>query len=219
MIPDSRPRCSRRRWLATAGAGGLLSLAGCLGSRSTRPETTIDWTGETVDRDGMERHQLFGGEDLPFVLTVRQVTPVPAEPTGQPRIPMFALFHHRRGLRTERIALKLRAPPSDGSAHEAAVYVRPMVDDRWDPLSVTTDAAGWTVVRAADLGRQVRGRAPGDANLTLEFVLEPSRVHPVAELFLDLDVVLSEDTTLGRRRYRVRRQVTFPLVTETTPVG
>ena len=65
-----------------------------------------------------------------------------------------------------------------------------------------------------DLGNETHVGTPGESNVSLEFLLVPSSLHPVEDLFFDIDVLLSEDAALGRKRYRARREVTFPLVQE-----
>lgn len=125
-------------------------------------------------------------------------------------VPFVAVLHHEAGLRTDRLRLRLRAPPRDGSAVDADVFVR-SPPNVWPALQVSEDADGWTVVEIDGLS------APGDSNVAVLFTLVPTALHPVDHLVVDLDATLSGPATLGRRRYRVRRRSTCPLVRDTAP--
>jgi len=200
---------ARRQFLGTLGAAGALALSGC--TDATLPGmTTLDWTGELTEPDTRERHQLFGDGRVTF--TVRQLDPAPAEGARVRPVPFLALLHHEAGLRTERLRLRLRAPPRDGSVFDAAVYLRSPPNAGWPALRVSEDTDGWTVVEVAGLGVDDGGGAPGDGNIPVPFALVPTALHPVDDLAVELDATLSASAALGRRRYRVRRTSTFPLV-------
>jgi len=179
---------NRRTFLGAGTAAGAVALAGCLGG-----DTDLDWTGESVD--GREHHQLFG--DGAFVLTTRQLSPAS---DGQRRpVPFEVVLHHREGLRTDGFRLGLRAPPRDGSAFDAALF---LASSRL-PLRVErTD--GWTTVAADGLG------SAGESNVALDLFVVPTPSRPVDELLVDADVRLSEGGPV-RRRYRARRLSSVPL--------
>jgi hypothetical protein len=207
--PDPVPprRLARRQFLGAAGAAGALALAGCTAALSEA--TTLDWTGELTEADTRERHQLFG-DDVTF--TVRQLEPAPAAGLQVRPVPFEAILHHREGLRMERLSLRLRAPPRDGSPFDADVYVRSPPNGWWPPLQVREDADGWTVVESHDLGADGGGGAPGDSNVAVPFAIVPTALHPVDHLVVELDATLSGPATVGWRRYHVSRLTTFPLV-------
>lgn len=117
----AQPALDRRRFFAAVAATGTAALAGCTGS--PLETTALDWTGESVGLDGLERHQLFGGDEPAFVVTVRQAHPTPDDGRATP-VPFSLLFHHRDDLRTDGLRLRLRAPPGDGSAFDAGIYLR-----------------------------------------------------------------------------------------------
>lgn len=206
---DDYGTTDRRRFLATVAGAGAAALAGCLGAGGT---ATLEWTGEEVQLDGRERNQLFGDA---AVFTVRQLENLPTDVVRPTPVPFSAVLHHREGLRTDRLRLRLLAPPADGSAFPAAVYLQSPPNDRWPSLSVARDDAGGTVVTADGLGRDptARGDGPGMANVRLDFVIVPVPAHPVAELLVEAEAVLSEPAALGRRRHRLARRSRFPLVT------
>lgn len=203
---------ARRRFLGALGAAGTLALAGCTDAVSLG-QTTLEWTGEQIEADTRERHQLFGDGVVTF--TIRQLDLVPSEGVRVRPVPFLALLHHESGLRTERLRLRLRAPPRDGSAFDADVFVRSPPNVWWPPLRVSKDADGWTVIEIDGIGADNGGGAPGDSNVTVPFAIVPTALHPVDDLVVELDATLSGPAALGRRRYRVRRTSTFPLVRDT----
>jgi len=201
MTPDARPdRTARRPFLAAAGTVGLAALAGCSDALGT---TRLDWVGEELDADGREHHHLFG-PDSDVTLTVRQTAPVGSEDDP---IPLQVLLHHRRGLRTEQLRLRLLAPPRDGGSPVASVDVRaPAATDTVQ--TVRRDPAGWTVV---ELGPAAGAEGSfGRANLVLEFSLRPTH-RPVETLFVDVDATLRGSGPLARR-FECRRTVTYRLL-------
>jgi hypothetical protein len=209
--PDAvSPRpVARRQFLGALGAAGTLALAGC--TEAALPgQTTLDWTGELTEADTRERHQLFGDGTVTF--TVRQLDPAPSEGVQVRPVPFLALLHHDEGLRTERLRLRLRAPPRDGSVFDADVFLRSPPNAWWPVLQVSEDADGWTVVDIDGIGTDSGGGAPGDSNVAVPFAIVPTALHPVDDLFVEVDATLSAPAALGRRRYRVRRTTTFPLV-------
>ncbi len=212
MQPDTTGKAvsprpvTRRQFL---GAAGMLTLTGCTEAAVPR-RATLDWTGELTDPNTRERHQLFGGGRVTF--TVRQLDPMPSEAVRVQPVPFVGLFHHEAGLRTDRLRLHLRAPPHDGSAFDADVFVRSPPNVWWPALQISEDAAGWTVIEIDGLGADAGGGAPGDSNVAVPFTLVLTALHPVDDLGVDLDATLSGPATLGRHRYRVRRSSTFPLV-------
>jgi hypothetical protein len=202
---------ARRQFLGALGTVGALALAGC--TEAALPgQTTLDWTGELTEADTRERHQLFGDGAVTF--TLRQLDPAPSEGVRVRPVPFVALLHHEVGLRTERLRLRLRAPPRDGSPFDAEVFVRSPPNSWWPALQVSEDADGWTVVEIDGLGADGGGGAPGDSNVAVSFALVPTALHPVDDLVVELDATLSRPAALGRRRYRVCRTSTFPLVRE-----
>jgi hypothetical protein len=201
MTPDTRPdRTARRPFLAAAGAVGLAALAGCTEALGT---TRLDWVGEAVDADGREHHHLFGS-DRDVTLSVRQTASVASEDDP---VPIQVLLHHRRGLRTERLRLRLRAPPRDGNLPVAPIEVRaPVATDTVQ--TVRRDPDGWTVV---ELGPTAGAEESfGRANLGLEFSLHPT-LPPVESLLVGVDATLRETGPLARR-FECRRTVDYPLV-------
>jgi len=179
---------NRRTFLTGGAAAGAVALAGCVGGQAT-----LDWTGESVD--GPERHQLFDGGS--FVLTTRQLSPA-ADGERTP-VPFELVLHHREGLRTDGFRLGFRAPPRDGSAFDADVYIAS------SPLPLRVERTkGWTTVEADDLG------SLGESNVALDLFVLPTLSRPVDELLVDADVRLSESGPV-RRRYRARRLIGVPL--------
>lgn len=208
--PDAVPPrpVARRQFLGALGAAGTLALAGC--TAALPGQVTIDWTGELTEPETREQHQLFGDGQVTF--TLRQLDPAPSEGVQVRPVPFEAILHHREGLRTERLGLRLRAPPRDGSAFDAGVFVRSPPNGWWPALQVSEDADSWTVVEIDGLGTDRGGGAPGDSNVVVPFALVPPALHPVEDLVVELDATLSGPAAVGRRRYRVRRTSTFPLV-------
>jgi hypothetical protein len=197
---------TRRQFL---GAAGTLALTGCT-EAAVPGQPTLDWTGELSDPDTRERHQLFEGGWVTF--TVRQLDLAPSEGVRVRPVPFVGLLHHEAGLRTDQLCLRLHAPPRDGSAFDADVFVRSPPNVWWPALQVSEDADGRTVVEIDGLGADAGGGAPGDSNVAVPFTLAPTALHPVDDLVVHIDATLSAPATLGRRRYRVHRRSTFPLV-------
>lgn len=213
---NDTPEPNRRRFLAMAGATSLLPIAGCLGGTPLSSEpVSIGWPTEQVQMDGQEKHLVFArdGADQAIV-TIRQEALPDRRADSPDRIPFFALVHHRTGLRTDAVALRLRARPTDGSPFFAAISVVSPPTSLWPPVTVERAAEGWTVVRSGDLGTtdEHTGSAPGDANVRVEFLVQPMRSHPVEELEVGVDATLSEPGTIRRRHYRVRAETRFRIV-------
>ena len=218
MVSEADPReSSRRRFLAAAGTAALLPIAGCLGETplSSNP-VSLGWPTERIEMDGREKHLRFApnGQDQATVTIRQETTPSGNATRDAERIAFFALVHHRDGLRTDSVTLSLRAPPVDGSSFFAAVYVAAPPTSLWPSSTVKRADEGWTVVRSGDIGApdEPTGYAPGDANVRVEFLVDPTSTHPVEELEVGVDATLSEDRTVGRRRYRARAETTFRIV-------
>lgn len=207
MQPHTDPtdRIARRPFLAAAGTAGIAALAGCLDGLGT---TTLDWTGEQVDADGRERHHLFGpGRDVTFSL--RQVALAGPETDPKP-VPFEATLHHREGLRTEHLRLRLLAPPRDGSVFVAPIAVE-SPDTHRTTGTVSRDRDGWTILELGPTEGVHAGTAFGRANVAARFFVHPSRSHPVDDLFVEVDARLAGDGPFGRR-YSCRRNSVFPIV-------
>ena len=183
----------------------------------TKP-VTLDWTGETVQLDGHERHLSFGGDDHQVVLTIRQEAVASTDSETATPIPFWLLLHHRTELRTDGLQVRVRAPPRDGSAFDAAVYLGAFSTDVWPALTITRDAHGWTVIDCGALGQtDVRTESiPGAANVTLDFMVVPTTSHPVDDLFIEVEASLSKRAAVGRRTFRLHRMATFPIVKGST---
>lgn len=180
-------RLARRPFLA-AGAAGMAALAGCADGPGT---ASLDWVGEAVDADGREHHHWFGPA-RGVTVTVRQTASVV---DADAPVPLLVLLHHREGLRTERLRLRLLAPPRSGSAFVAPVRVQSPASTAV-AQTVARDSDGWTMV---DLGpADGAARRFGAGNLALEFAVHPTSA-PVDTLFVDVAATLRETATFGRR--------------------
>lgn len=200
---------TRRAVLAGTATACVAALTGC-SSTSIGSPTTISWIGEEVDADGLERHLLFM-EDTVF--SIRQLDVPPTDTVRPTPLPFSLVLHHREGLRTDRLRLRLIAPPIDGSPFDAAIYLRSPPSVWWPALSVSQDDSGWTTISVDDLGQSALGDGPGVANVRLDVVVVPTPAHPATDLFVDLDADLSESSILGRKQYRLVRETRFPMVT------
>lgn len=208
-IADSDLSTTRRRVLGSIATGATVAVAGCSATSIGSP-TSLSWTGEQEDTDGLERHLLFE-EDTVF--TIRQLDVAPAEMVRLSPLRFSFVLHHRDGLRTDRLQLRLVAPPADGSAFDAAVYLRSPPNVWWPAVSVSQDDEGRTIITADGLGQSPLGTGPGVANVRLDVVLVPTPTHPATDVFVGLDADLSESSTVGRTQYHLTRETRFPIVT------
>jgi hypothetical protein len=191
----------RRAFLGAAGTTGAVALAGCLGG-----PRRLDWVGGLADSDGRERHQLFG-PDRDVVFTVRQEAPR----EGARSVPFLATLHHRDGLRTDRLRLRLYAPSVGGYGPAVDVHVRSPPTRWWPPISLARNADGTTLVTVDGLGDTRDGHgAIGEANVAVPFTVVGAEAG--AELHVGLEAMLSERSAVGRRRYEVGHTDRFPLV-------
>ncbi|SDF61213.1 hypothetical protein SAMN04488067_10673 [Halorubrum xinjiangense] len=206
----------RRKFLAGTAAVVTLALAGCQGLSPIRSEPSFGAQRELTQMDGRERHLVFGDEadpDVSFML--RQDVPLPATPESGPEwIPFSVVVHHRKGLVTDHLSLRLRAPPVDRSVFDANIYLRSPTTGDTPTFTLDRDPTGWTVIEAEDLGKPSAGRssAPGEANIHLGFILNPLSSHPAEELTVDFEAELSEPSPVGRDSRTATGRMTFPLV-------
>ncbi|OYR43444.1 hypothetical protein DJ81_09330 [Halorubrum sp. Hd13] len=179
-------------------------------------EQTFGTPHELIQMGGRERHLVFGDDDDPDVsFMLRQDVPLPATPESPPEwIPFHVVVHHRKGLRTDRLTLCLRAPAVDGSGFDANVYLRSPATGNTPTFTLDRDLTGWTVIDADDLGKPPAGRssAPGEANVALNFVVRPLSSHPAEELYAEFEAELSEPRIVGRRSRTATGQLAFPFV-------
>lgn len=212
---DSAP-FGRRQFLAGAAAAATLALTGCQGLSPIRSEQTFGTPRELTQMGGRERHLVFGDEEDPDVsFMLRQDVPLPANPKSGPEwIPFGVVVHHRKGLVTDRLSLRLRAPAADGSGFDANIYLRSPATGVSPSLTLDRRSDGWTVIKVDDLGKPPAGHstAPGEANVNLRFVVNPLSSHPAEELYTEFDAELSEPGTIGRRRRTATGRLIVPFV-------
>lgn len=206
----------RRRFLAGTAGAATLALAGCLTLTPLAADQSFGPPQELIQMGGRERHLVFGDPDDPDVtVTVRQDASLPATPDIRPEwIPFHLIVHHREGLRTDRLTLRLRAPAADGSDVNAHVYLRSPATGAAPSFTLDRTADGWTIIDSDDLGSSPadRSSAPGEANLHLYVGVTPLPSHPPEELFVDADVSLSDSRLVGRRSRRATGRIRFPFV-------
>lgn len=203
----------RRRFLAGAAGVATVALAGCL--TPVASERTFGPPRERIQLDGRERHLVFGADGREVSFTLRQDAPLPVTPEPRPEwIPFHVVVHHRKGLHTDRLTLRLRAPAADGSGFDGNVYLRSPATGDSPSFTVERTLDGWTVLEAHDLGTPSAGRsiAPGESNVALDLVVNPLSSHPAEELHVEFDAELSEATTLGRRSRTATGYLTLPFV-------
>ncbi|MFT4890966.1 MAG: hypothetical protein ACI9YT_001887 [Halobacteriales archaeon] len=206
----------RRRFLAGTAGVAALPLAGCLNRIPLAAEQRFGAPRELIQMDGRERHLVFGDDDdseLSFML--RQDVRLPATPGSHPeRIPFRVVVVHRKGLRTDRLTLRHRAPAADGSAFDGNVYLRTPATGVSASVTLDRTPDGWTVLDAADLGKPPAGRsiAPGETNVTLGFVVDPLSSHPTEELYVEFEAELSEPRIFGRHSRTATGRLAFPTV-------
>ena len=139
----------RRKLLAGTAAVATLALAGCQGLSPIRSEPSFGAQRELTQMDGRERHLVFGDEadpDVSFML--RQDVPLPATPESGPEwVPFSVVVHHRKGLVTDHLSLRLRAPPVDRSVFDANIYLRSPATGDTPTFTLDRDPTGWTVSR------------------------------------------------------------------------
>lgn len=206
----------RRQFLAGTAGVAALSLAGCLNLDLTASEQTFGTPDERTQMDGRERHLVFGdNEDPDVAFTLRQDVPLPSTPESRPEwIPFNVVVHHRKELRTDRLTLRLRAPAVDGSGFDANIYLRSPATGVTPSFALDRVAGGWTVIEADDLGEPPAGgsNAPGEANVYINFVINPLSSHPAEELYAEFVAELSEPGTFGRQSRTATGRLTFPFV-------
>lgn len=206
----------RREFLAGAAAVATLALAGCQGLSPIRSEPSFGAQRELIQMDGRERHLVFGDKEDPDVsFMLRQDVPLPANPESGPEwIPFVVVVHHRKGLVTDRLSLRLRAPAVDGSDFDANIYLRSPATGDTPTFTFDRAPSGWTVIEAEDLGKPSAGRssAPGEANIHLGFIVNPLSSHPAEELHVDFEAELSEPSFVGRDSRTATGHMTFPFV-------
>lgn len=206
----------RRQFLAETAVVGGFSLAGCLSRIPLASEQTFGIPHELVQMNGRERHLVFGNDNEPELsLMLRQDVPLPATPKPRPEwIPYHVVVHHRKGLRTDRLTLRVRAPAVDGSGFDGNVYLRSPATGVSPSFALDRTPDGWTVIDWADLGKPPAGRssAPGVANISVDFVVNPLSSHPVEELHIEFDAELSEPGIIGRHSRTATGRLVFPFV-------
>lgn len=206
----------RRQFFAGAAGVAALSLAGCLARTPLASKRTFVTPHELTQTDGRERHLVFGDADDPDVaFMLRQDVPLPATPESRPEwIPFHVVVHHRKGLRTDRLTLRLRAPPVDGSDFDANVYLRSPETGSSPSFTLSRAPDDWTVLDSGDLGKPPAGRAmaPGEANVHLYFVVNPLSSHPAEELYVEFHAELSEPKLVGRHSCTATGRLTFAFV-------
>ncbi|SFC24675.1 hypothetical protein SAMN05444422_10646 [Halobiforma haloterrestris] len=183
MVPHDgtsrSPRPSRRRLLATSGAGIAAVLAGCGGLRAqtlSRPETEAEET---------ETHLVYrdDGDRLATVSLLERFR-------DEPRTPYGIRLHvwHREGTRFEEVRYELR-PIGVGRPPEFSL-TRPG-GSSWEPIRFSAgEDPETTVLAVSDLGFRSRG------SVTFDLLVEPRDEDPF-DLRLDVDATLESERTLG----------------------
>lgn len=206
----------RRQFLAGTAGGAALSLAGCLARTSLASTQTFGTPHELTQMNGRERHLVFGDADDPNVaFMLRQDVLLTATHDSRSEwIPFHVVVHNRKGLRTDRLALRLRAPPVDGSNFDANVYLRSPAAESSPSFTLSRTSDDWTVLDSGDIGKPPAGRSevPGEANVHLYFVVNPLSSHPAAELYVEFHAELSEPKFVGRHSRTATGRMTFAFV-------
>ncbi|WP_136718558.1 hypothetical protein [Halorientalis salina] len=150
-----------------------------------------------------------------MTLTLGQDAPLVATPGPEPEwIPFRLVVHHRKGLRTDRLSLRLSAPAADGSDFDTNIYLRSPASGSAPLFTINRAPDGWTVLDGSDLGTPPAGRstAPGEANITLDFTVKPLSLHPAEELYVEIDAEVSDTGTISRRSRTATGRLAFPFV-------
>lgn len=189
----------RRQLLATSASTALAASAGCFGAW---PDSTdLGVPEEELNDDGREKHLVYTRDsERQAVVTIQQRS---RQPSLDERLPLRLHVWHREGLRTERMAFRLRAPPTVGNV-PADVYLRVPHGGPWPEFDLRRDDDLWTVIAVDDLGDL------GSGSLRLDLIVDPT-TGPVEEVTIRADVVF-EGTGLLERDYRATANTRFEVI-------
>lgn len=106
------------------------------------------------------------------------------------QIPFRLHVWHRDGLSTDRISVKLRAPPTTTGA-PANVFLQVPDEGSWPEFDLRKNENQWTVIDIDEIGRL------GGGSLGLDLILDPVS-DPVEELAVRTEVEFSESGIIER---------------------
>lgn len=182
MVPRTNDEsvASRRRLLATAGAGLATTLAGC----SVRSTRTLDDPEHERRSDSTLLHYYAGDERIAEVSLMDRWFP-----EHRWQFPVRTNLWHGEDYTTEGLEYEFR--PLD-SEYPPELYLKRPDGYPWEPIefSRTEDADG-TVVSIPDLGFQGRG------SVALAFLVVVYDDEPF-DLQVDVEATLENDGLLGR---------------------